>query len=247
MQALDEKKNVIIQILNRLREFNPSIGNYDKSVMNSDFQYAVKLDNGRINLSQILVHDYEQSPSFVGDEQLKSAASKFTPDPVAAIVAPTAPLSSANPKPAPVQPLRETKKSSSRGLLILALLVVLGLGGYYLYTQINKESKANNKLEIKDNITDYVTVETNDYKHYEIGGIVDLEVIVTNKTEYTLDNVKVEITYIKKDGDVWKNQDVNTDMIGPRQYMTIKVPDTNRGTSVRCRITSVKSSSLGLN
>ena len=91
-----------------------------------------------------------------------------------------------------------------------------------------------------------VTVTTNDYKFSEMGGIKDLEIVVTNNTDYTLDNVRFEITYIKKNGGVWKNKEIDTDMIGSKSYMTIKVPDTDRGTSVRCRVISVESSVLGL-
>ncbi len=113
MQPLDEKKQVIIQILNRLREFSPTIGSYDKSVTNSNFQYAVKHDNGRIYLSQELVHDFEQSPAFISDEQFKIAALKFAPDSVADPVTKVAPLSSIAPKPNPVQQIIVEKKKSS--------------------------------------------------------------------------------------------------------------------------------------
>jgi len=247
MYNLDEKKEIIIQILSRLREFNPAIGNYDKSVL-SDFKYAVKLDNGRINLSHELVHDFEQSPVFVDDDRLKLAANNFIENIV--VSNPSSITDSVVSKTNIVQqslPVNSrSKNSSSNSLIILGILIILGLGGYYIYTQIDKENEASNKSSIRDNITDYVTVTTNDYKYSELGGIKDLEVIVTNNTDYTLDNVRFEITYIKKNGDVWKNKEIDTDMIGPKSYMTLKVPDTERGTSVRCRVISVQSSSLGL-
>jgi hypothetical protein len=247
MQQLNEKRDVIIHILNRLREFNPAIGEYDRSILNNDFQYAVKLHNGRINLSQELVHDFEQSPGLVGDEQLKAAAAFFSPGLIAADATPASSTSSAIPNPAPVEVIKEAKtSSSSKSLLIVAVLIVLVLGGYYLYTQIDKEKEESKKVNVRNNITDHVTVETNNYQYYSLGGILNLQVTVRNTTQYTLDNVKVEISYIKKNGGVWKNEIVETDMIGPQTYMTIKPPDTGRGTSVRCRIISVKSSSLGL-
>lgn len=247
MNNLDEKKQVIIEILNSLREFNPAIGRYDKSIL-KDFRYAVKLDNGRINLSHELVHDYELSPVFVDDDRLRAAANAFERNVEA--TTPGSPSDNVFSNVTPVQQSLPTntrnKSSTSRTLLILGILIVLGLGGYYLYTQIYKENEANTKSDIRNSITDYVTVETNDYKFSELGGIKDLEVIVKNSSDYTLDNVVVEVSYIKKNGDVWRNQNVNTDMIGPHMQMTMKAPDTDRGTSVRCRIISVKSSSLGL-
>jgi hypothetical protein len=247
MQQLNEKRDVIIRILNRLREFNPAIGEYDRSIINSDFQYAVKLHNGRINLSQELVHDFEQSPGFVGEEQLKAAASVFSPGLNAADVKPVSSASSAIPNSIPVEMTKGVKtSSSSKSLLIVVVLVVLGLGGYYLYAQIDKEKDESDKFNIRNNITDHVTVETNNYQYYSLGGIVNLQVTVRNTTQYTLDNVKVEISYIKKNGGVWKNEVVETDMIGPQTYMTIKPPDTGRGTSVRCRIISVKSELFGI-
>ena len=247
MHNLDEKKQVIILILSRLRDFNPAIGSYDKSVL-SDFKYAVKLDNGRINLSHELVHDFEQSSAFVDDDRLKLAANSFVPNIIVGNTSSTSEnvFQKASPIQHSIPANSRSKNSTSKSLIILGILIVLGLGGYYIYTQIDKENEVSNKSTIRDNITEYVTVTTNDYKFSEMGGIKDLEIVVTNNTDYTLDNVRFEITYIKKNGGVWKNKEIDTDMIGSKSYMTIKVPDTDRGTSVRCRVISVESSVLGL-
>lgn len=79
MQQLDEKKHVIIPIVDRLRQFNPGIGNYQKSILNENFQYSVKLTNGRIVLPQELIQDFEQSADFITEEQYKSIALAFVP------------------------------------------------------------------------------------------------------------------------------------------------------------------------
>jgi hypothetical protein len=77
MQQLDEKQNVIVPILDRLRRHNLAIGNYQASMLNSDFQYSVKLSNGRIIIPYELVQDFEQNPSFVTDDRFQYVAATF--------------------------------------------------------------------------------------------------------------------------------------------------------------------------
>ncbi len=74
------------------------------------------------------------------------------------------------------------------------------MAGYYLYTKIDREKETiqveDDETKIKKNINDYVPVETNKYKYNELAGIYDLEVTVTNNTNYLIDNAKVRLTYI---------------------------------------------------
>ncbi|MBL7743137.1 MAG: hypothetical protein JNN00_06630 [Chitinophagaceae bacterium] len=253
MPILDEKKDVILSILEKLRAINPQIGQYDKSILNEDSTYAVKLTNGRIDLPAELVHDYEQSTSFVTEEQLKAAASRFkSAQPVKNYPAATATLLQTE---APRSYFNEvsTKGSGTSGLkklLILTVIIVLGLAGYFIYTKTDKEKKEitikDNKEEIRNNINSYVTAETNNYKYSELGGIYGLVITIRNNTDYLLENVKVEITYIKANGDVWRNKETDFEMLSPHSIGTITVADTDRGVKVQCRIISIKSTALGL-
>ena len=74
----DEKKESIVPIVQLLRKYNPSIGQYERSIFNAT-HYVVKLSNGRISLQKGLIDSFRLDPTFVSDGQLKDAASAFTP------------------------------------------------------------------------------------------------------------------------------------------------------------------------
>ena len=148
--------------------------------------------------------------------------------------------------------------STSRRILIIGGVVVLALIGIFIYNQIqhqqyqsDRESTINaeedTKAMIKKNITSYVTAERNEYTFNELGGISNLKISVTNSTDYVLDNVRVKVIYIKANGEVWDSKMVDFNMIDPQTKSTIKVGDTERGTSIQYEIVSIKSNALGLN
>jgi len=147
-------------------------------------------------------------------------------------------------------PQQKAKKSLAARLMIPLLVIVLALAGYYLFGRISKESQAtrteDDKAMIRSHITDYVTVETNTYQYSSLGGIHGLEVTVRNNTNYLIDNAQVRITYIKSNGEVWRNHDVDFQLMQPYSNMTMKIGDTERGTSVKVRVISVKSNDLVL-
>jgi hypothetical protein len=156
-----------------------------------------------------------------------------------------------------MQTTPERKSNSVKSVITFLLIVVLSIGGYYIYTLINsqkaeaqvKTQKAEAEDErsyIRNHIKDYVKVTNNNYRYSELGGIYDLEVTVTNNTDYTLDNSKVRVQYIKKNGELWRNHDVDFPMMEPRSTLTMKLSDTDRGTKVKCMLVSVDSKSLGL-
>lgn len=142
----------------------------------------------------------------------------------------------------------KSKQSSSTGrrLLILAGIVVLTLVGIFVYKQIENQQQDDSKATIRNNITSYVTAERNEYTYSKLGGISNLEITVTNSTDYLIDNVKVKVIYIKDNGEVWDSRTVDFNLINPHTQSTIKMPDTQRGTSIQYEIVSIKSTVLGL-
>lgn len=156
--------------------------------------------------------------------------------------------------------VERAKQSSSSGrkLLIYCGIIVLGLIGYFFYNQIQQQQYQNDrqnvinaeeetKTRVKNNITSYVTAERSDYETRNLGGIYNLKISVSNASDYLIDNVKVKIIYIKANGDVWDSRIIDFNLLNPRTKSTIKVPDTERGTSVQYEIVSIKSTALGLN
>ena len=263
MPSIDEKKAIILPLLDTLKQFNPQIGNYEKSILNEHLQYAVKLHNGRLTIPQETVHDYEQSPAFVTEDQLKFAASTFIPSQI----------TNASFEPKMERVIQQKMKheilmmqsgsekregSTLKKLLIVTGIIVLVIIGYYVAGEINKQKdeafkeelinqESDAKNQVRNNILSYITAETNQYQYSNLGGIYNLVITIKNPTNYLMENVRVTLTYVKANGDVWRNIDHDFEMLSPNSIGTIKVPDTERGVKVNVRVTAVKSTALGLN
>lgn len=152
--------------------------------------------------------------------------------------------------PPPAKPKRKTPA----GLIVIIVLVLLGIfgvSGYYLYTQVSGQITESNEEDKKalyrNNIKAYVTAESNNYLYSSLGGISNLEVSVTNSTEYLVDDVRVAITYIKSNGSVWRTKNFDFGMIGAGSTVRKQIPDTDRGTGIELEVVHVKSAALGLN
>lgn len=107
---------------------------------------------------------------------------------------------------------------------------------------------ANKERERKSfsgsDVADQVSVKSNEYKRVAFGGIRNLELTVTNDSKYTLDNVVVELQYIKPNELPLKTEKIEFKSIGPKSTSTIRVPDTNRGIKVTYRIINIRSSQM---
>ncbi|WP_438065938.1 hypothetical protein [Flavobacterium sp. TSSA_36] len=109
--------------------------------------------------------------------------------------------------------------------------------------RINAELTIKNR-KYRNNINDYVGSSTNQYSYALLGGISNLDITVTNNTEYTLDNVTVAVDYIKDNGDTFKTEYVTFYNIPANQDKSISAPDSDRGTSVSTKIESVYSKKM---
>lgn len=107
-------------------------------------------------------------------------------------------------------------------------------------------SDASLKKMVRNNIRLYVKAESNDYDKKGLGGIANLEISVTNPTNYTLDKVRVKIMYVKANGGIYETKYEDFTSIKPNSKATHKIPDSKRGTSVKYEISSIRSKALGL-
>ncbi|MET0464910.1 MAG: hypothetical protein ABW007_17230 [Chitinophagaceae bacterium] len=89
-----------------------------------------------------------------------------------------------------------------------------------------------------------VSVVSNDYKRVALGGIRNLELTVTNRSKYALDEVAVELQYFKPNDQVVKTQVVQFKSVGANESETLRIPDTNRGVKVQFKIVRIGSSQL---
>jgi hypothetical protein len=86
-----------------------------------------------------------------------------------------------------------------------------------------------------------VSVSSNDYQIVAFGGIRNLHLTVTNTSKYILDNVVVELNYLKPSEQPLKTQNIEFRSVAPGGTLTIRVPDTNRGVKISYRILNILS------
>ena len=97
---------------------------------------------------------------------------------------------------------------------------------------------------LRNSIENYVGATTNYYTADPLGGLTNLDVSVTNNTEYLLDEVVVEVEYIKDTGGIYKTEIVSLYNIPANQDKFVSDPDSDRGTSVRVKLTNISSKAL---
>ena len=137
------------------------------------------------------------------------------------------------------------------GVILLALVVVFVFNAVQRQQvvtsrQTESDRQEDIKASIRNNITNYVTAERNQYYYSNLGGISGLRISVSNSTDYLLDNVKVKVTYIKANGDVWGNKIIDFNLVPAQTKVTLPVEDTERGVRIIYEIVSIKSNTLGL-
>ena len=102
------------------------------------------------------------------------------------------------------------------------------------------------KMQTRNNITNLIQVTTNQFSVDGFGGISNLEVIVTNNTDYTIDQITVAIDYIKQNDGIYKTEYLTFNNIPPNQNKSLAAPDSNRGLSVKLTKTAITASELNL-
>ncbi len=109
--------------------------------------------------------------------------------------------------------------------------------------RINAANTVKNK-NYRNNWSDYISVTTNRYSYREIGGVFGVEIIVTNKTEYMLDEVEAQVGYVKSTGDYFKTETVTIYNVPANSSKTSSAPDSERGKSVELNINSIVSKKM---
>ncbi len=109
-----------------------------------------------------------------------------------------------------------------------------------------KRVKEAKKALVREDISSYVTTRPNNYGYNELGGIYGLKVIVSNTSDYVMDEVTVRVEYIKTTGRTWETRDVVLRHIRPNSEKVLPMPDSERGTSVRSEVVAVRSKELNM-
>lgn len=102
------------------------------------------------------------------------------------------------------------------------------------------------KTQTRNNISNLVQVTTNQYSVSTFGGISNLDVIVTNNTDYAIDQITVAIDYIKENGGIYTTEYLTFNNISANQNKSLSAPDTNRGLSVNLTKQTIAAADLNL-
>jgi hypothetical protein len=97
------------------------------------------------------------------------------------------------------------------------------------------------KATVKVNLKKLVQVDANDYQVGMHGGIKNLRLLVTNRSAFVLDKVKIELYYIKTNGDIFKTKNLVLKAVPAKSRKSLKVPSSERVVKVVCRITGIES------
>lgn len=100
------------------------------------------------------------------------------------------------------------------------------------------------KKKIRNNWSDYINVTRSEYYYKEIGGISGLSLIVTNTSDFKIDDVIVNVTIYKANGKPYKEQEVDIQNINAKTKKTVKLPNFDRGVTVQYMVMSIGSKQL---
>lgn len=108
-----------------------------------------------------------------------------------------------------------------------------------------REKKTRNEKDgiprSSEELSRLVSVNANEYKRAAFGGIKDLQLTVSNKSSFVLDQVLVELSYLKPSELPLTTETITFRSVAPNGSMTIKIPDNNRGIKVTYKIKQVVS------
>lgn len=115
-------------------------------------------------------------------------------------------------------------------------------------TPFEESTRAKKTRDEKDGIprsseelSRLVSVNANEYKRAAFGGIKDLQLTVSNRSSFVLDQVLVELSYLKPSELPLITETITFRSVAPNGSMTIKIPDNNRGIKVSYKVKQVVS------
>lgn len=144
----------------------------------------------------------------------------------------------------------------------LAFLAILTIGALILYIklqdlerqsievqkEIEKNEAVNNEklLNLRQNWRNYIGKEFLNVKFGFLGGIDDGNLKITNGFNAEIQHLKVTVSYIKDNGDIYKTEDVFFDNIPARGERIQSIPNSERGIKIYSELTGVHIEELGI-
>jgi hypothetical protein len=157
------------------------------------------------------------------------------------------PAHAAKPKDKPKKAaLSSVKKDSATGTSLTQREVVDRAD---MLEKPSAETKPENTVD-KDAariaIANQVSVGANHYNVGTFGGINNLQLTVTNRSDYPLDLVVVEVQYIQANKKVYKTENLYFRNMAAGSALMQEAPKSTRGIKVQYKITGIDSKRLGL-
>ena len=77
MERTTKNKMGILSLINKAREYCNEIGDYEEHFVNERFDFTIKLNNGRLEISRTVAQDYEVQPGSISEVQIKIIAQSY--------------------------------------------------------------------------------------------------------------------------------------------------------------------------
>lgn len=110
--------------------------------------------------------------------------------------------------------------------------------------QVAKQKQLEKVQDFKANRNKYVQQSVSYDYDKMFGGIKKVAITVNNKSDFKLNEVVVQLQYIKKNGEVYESQKVSVYNVQPHKTATVAGPSSKRGTKMSSTIISVQSDEL---
>lgn len=158
-------------------------------------------------------------------------------------------------------PLKKTQKTKYQKpkkrifftylIITISIIAFLAFGSTFIsenntYQDNFTPADESINIQLRNNITSLVLISTNQYSVDAFGGISNLDVIVTNNTNNTIDQITVAVDYIKDNGGIYKTEYLTFNNIPANQNKSLSAPDSNRGLSVNLTKQTIIATELNL-
>ncbi len=107
-------------------------------------------------------------------------------------------------------------------------------------SSLKETTEKEHKPVSKNNWAKVVTVSSNEYKKVPLGGIRNLQLTVTNHSAQPIQEVIVELQYLRPNDVPAKTENIVFKSIASNESATVRVADTNRGVKIAYRVLQVQ-------
>jgi hypothetical protein len=127
---------------------------------------------------------------------------------------------------------------------VLLILLVIVTASAIIIPKIQRE---NDKASFRNYPNFYISAHHNGFKYNPVfGGITDLKITIDNSSKFNVNNVRIIISYIRKNGNTYKEEFVDSGFIPAYGNAVVSAPDSDAGMDVKVKVFKVNSSEAGL-